>query len=554
MKKVKFIKTLTIATPVILTPLVATSCSSNGDGGKSSNPNDVFAVKELNAALKQQFGSAEFEKVVSDTRENNNAGAFSYTKDISYFVKEIYENAIAIANISTDKPKGFNSDIINNVKITAGVSGAVNIKHSEDTAGPSGKWEITAYPTFIASGYPKSNGTLYYNMIIDKYALNNQSFDFALRPGFTFFSKSSESLDIGPITRVSTGDNGNIIAIASIDKFAYGIWNAKRNDYDYKVVLGGETNHWTACKVINKNSIVFGSAIGSIALGTYDVKTNKFTFKFEKLSGATELIRYKTVSNITINKADPSEFFISAQEIGLYKYSVTSAGVYKFEQRFRISQFNNHYVTASAGTVDNGKYLYVGTGRSNINPQNGGVYMLDLTNPTDNAQKFDWTGQEGATNVSQFDRIYTMHIDASGNVVFGFTPYNIGPVQPVYSNRGILFGYRTGKGYGPSSYKWTYNTLNNSSVVSITSFTYSDQSEKLVLATGNKIFYSTVNDEQETVGTFTEYTNSGTYNDLIAGGDNPNVYSLDFFKDNNNYYLYAGSANGLFISRTYNRS
>ena len=557
MKKYKLIKTLAIATPVLLTPLIANSCgkkSSNPTPKPSQNPNDVFAVKELNAALKQQFGSTEFEKIVSETRENNNAGASSYTEDISYFIKEIYKNAIDSANASTDKPKGFNSDIINNIKITAGASGAVNIKHSEDTAGPSGKWEIIAYPTFIASSYPKSSGTLYYNMVIDKYALNNQSFDFALRPGFRFISRASESLDLGDITQISTGDNGNIIAISSRSKAAVGIWNAKRGDYDYNIVDDHEgSNNWTACKVLNKNSVIFGNYFGQLALGTYDVQRSRFTFKYVDLPDLPSIRIINQVRNFSINKADPSEFFISATYAGLYKYSVTDAGAYKFESHYAISHFYDKIVTCAAGTVDNGKYLYVGTGRTNLKYKDGGVYMLNLTSPANKAQLFDWSAQEGAAGVSQFDRIASMDLDAKGNLIIGFNQYNIDG-DSVYNNRGILFGYRTGNDYGVTSYKWTSNTLNNSYVTAIATFAYSDQSEKLVLASGDKIFYSTINTEQETTGTFTQYTTSGTYNDLVADGDNPHVYSLDFFKTGNNYYLYAGSEDGLFISRTYNRS
>ena len=48
MKKVKLIKTLTVATPVLLTPLVAASCNSNGNSGKGTpvspkTPNTIYA-------------------------------------------------------------------------------------------------------------------------------------------------------------------------------------------------------------------------------------------------------------------------------------------------------------------------------------------------------------------------------------------------------------------------------------------------------------------------------------------------------------------------------
>ena len=559
MKKVKLIKTIAFSAPVIVTPLIANSCGRTADTNSTYLINS-FAVKELNAALQQQFNSAAFQKVVSDARENNNAGGFSYLVDISSYIRDIYKSAIANASASTDQPKGFTSNVINNVKIIFGQTGNVAVKHSQDTPGSSGTWTLEAYPPFIASTYPKSSAALSYDMKIDNYSLGDQSINFSLRPGFRFYPSSVASL--GTISQTSTGDNGSVVAFSSRTNFAVGIWNQAKQTYDYTVYTQPEGgNYWTACKVLNKNSVVFGSKSGELALGKYNSSENKFDFTYEALPDKNTV--NTNIYQFTINKENSSEFFVSATYSGLYEYSVDDSGDFTMQNHFAISLFNNQAVTTAAGTVDNGKYLYVGTGRSTSFWRNGGVYTLNLQSPTDNAVKFSWSNEEGATTVNESERILSLNLDDNDNITIGFTAYNIGGGN-IYTNRGILFGYHNSDGYTPSSFKWTYNTLGPkvtiASTYDIASFTYSDDTNKLVVVTGSlggggaKIFYTTINKTSETLGSMIEYGTTGTYNDLAQDGSNPTIYSIDFFKTRNNYFLYTASFDGLFISRTYNQT
>ena len=147
MKKYKLIKTLTVATPVLLTPLVAASCGSNGNNKtKESNLNPStpvsneakFYVTIFADQVQKEFATQAVQDVVYKAM----AYGSTHELDFTSYVNTAINNAIAAGETAKNKPKDFNKEIFKSVIINTAIAQTLKLVVNGDS------YKMYVYPTF----------------------------------------------------------------------------------------------------------------------------------------------------------------------------------------------------------------------------------------------------------------------------------------------------------------------------------------------------------------------------------------------------------------------
>ena len=566
MKKYKLIKTLAIATPVTITPLLAASCNKQRTY-KATVADQKYALKQLNAAAKKELDSSAFRKIVTDTsKKYSSTGAFQ--TDVSKTIEKIYNDAINAAEKDSQKPKGFNIQTIAISKLTFDQNKAVFITKDNQRPGVQGAWTLTANPA-LASETELSNAQLSYNLAVGKQSINNQIINFQTKPGFRYFPLNNLP-GIGAIEDISTSVGENVIAIATKTDIVVGVLNKKTNKYAYQIFTSEAfNNYWSAIHITKNGHIIAGSKEGAIAIGTAN-SNNVYSFKFQYLHGITQGNSNYVVTDIKEDVNQTNNIWFCASWAGLFQYKIENNQLV-LETSYDDNTFPGERGKAKAvvsvtKSIDNGKYLYVGTAGiidKNWRPDgiypSGGVYVLDTQ--TKKVTLLDWKSQPGGEDVNYKQRIISLHVDANNDLMAGFTNYKItGTTTSDYSSRGIMFGYYEGDGTSmptASSFKWTNNKLDSqgaaTTTYAINSFTDASGATKIIMTTQatSSIQIATVDKAKKTIDNFIVYGQTGE-NGILAQTGGRNLYSISIYKQNNNVYIYISDTNGFYLSRTYN--
>ena len=483
MKKYKLIKSVVLSAPVLVTPLIANSCSSkNNDSNKK--PTAKYYVDALAKTLKAELNKISGQVVLA----SGNSNMLDITSDI---------------NAAKTNAKKIAKNMPNNIdNIALAFNGTSNLKVEKNS---ENKYILMVYPSFINSnsaeqtlmvtlsltfqgkkntqtitnGYDIPKGFKNYSMGLASQSVNSV---YPSSDGNTIYAGTDAGVSVGTksnnnytfknytkgltnnnIQSIYASSDGNTIYVGTGDnKGAGGVAvGTKSNDtYTFKNYtdgLGSDTVD--AIDVTNNGSTIYAATTGGVSVGTKNSETYKFT-------------NYTTKDGLASNTV----FSVSASSDGNTIYAGTEKGLAvgtksndtytfkNFTEGLTSNEVQSIYVSSDGNTIYAGTTSGVGVGTKSNNKYTFQTYTSGLGDDYVNSIYVSsdgntiYAGTFGGVSIGtkQKDGSYTFQ-----NYINGLESANIYSIYPSSDGNSIYVG-TNGGGIGLSSSIWfTQSSLNN---------------------------------------------------------------------------------------------
>ena len=377
MKNYKLFKSLVMSAPVLVTPLVANSCSSNNN----KTPSAKYYVDALAKTLKTQLNLISSQ--VTSTAIGNNS------LDIS---SNINTAIIAAKKIAPKTPSNID-------KITLSFTGTNNLKVEKNS---DNQYLLMVYPTFISNDSAKQNLTTTLSLTLSASDKNTQTITntYDVAKGF-------KAYDTGPgayaVNSVYPIDNGNTIFAGTAGE-GVSVGTKTGTTYSFQNLKTGlDSNYiWSVHASSDGNTLYVGtgdpeSKKGGVSVGTKQ-EDNSYTFQNYTSS----------LNNDYVNSVYPSND-------GSFLYVATDGGVAvgtKNDSTYNFQTYTKGLGSSSVYFVypsSDGNKLYTAT--------NGGL-SIGTKNPRGNEYTFkNFSTEQGLPS----NIVYSVYPTNNGNTIYAGT-------------------------------------------------------------------------------------------------------------------------------------
>ena len=368
MKKVKLIKSIAISAPVLITPLIANSCSSKDN----KNSNAKYYVDALAKTLKTQLDTI--------TNQVNAAAKGNNTLDITSQIKTAVAKAKAAVSV--------NSNYID--RITLAFQGTGNLKVVKNS---ENKYILTVYPSFVTANSNEQTLTTTLSLTLSDSNKNKQSitntYDITKR-----FKNYTADLGDSIVNSVYASADGNTI-FAGTDNagVAVGTKNSESSYTFQNYTTGLGNNTVNSVNASADGNTIYAGTTGGVSVGT----KNNSTYTFQNYTTG--------LGNNTVNS-------VNASADGNTIYAGTEGGVSVGTKNSESSYtFQNYTTGLGSNTVNsvyassNGNTIYAGT--------EGGVSVGTKNNST-------YTFQNYTTGLGS-NTVNSVNASADGNTIYAGT-------------------------------------------------------------------------------------------------------------------------------------
>ena len=353
MKKYKLIKTLTAATPVLLTPLVAASCNSNGNKKtkeSSLNPSTPvsneakFYVTILANKVQKELATNAVQNAVAKQGENQTTHSLDFTSYINIAIN----NAIAFAEKDPNKPKDFNKETFKSIIITSTKNTNVWLTADGDN------YTMYVYPNWKdnnATAQQSANLSIKYSL-----SLSSGSYNTSLNSKFLLSGNATVQINSAVLmtnSMTSSSDGNQVFYAGNQTGQDYSIYNAiLQSDGSYQTTKLAVSNQSLPITLIKStsdgNQVFYDSELGNNSWAIVDLKydssskswsketvlTIKTKINNLKITSDGNQVFYETSGNIYLSKLQENNTWSAPEnvetEATFTNWAITSDGAHVF--------------------------------------------------------------------------------------------------------------------------------------------------------------------------------------------------------------------------------
>ena len=391
MKKVKLIKSLLISAPIIVTPLLANSCS------KKIKVDAKYYVDALAKTLKPELDSIS--STISYAASNNINNTLDITSEINTARTKANQNA---------KVKSDNIDHIN-----LSFKGTNNLKVEND----NGTYTLTVFPSFINSSSSQQTLTTTLSLTLSSSNKYTQSITntYNIAKGFKAYRAG---LGNGYVQSVYGSNDGNIIFVATREGISVGSKDGDRYDfYNYsKGINGLGSNIINSIYASSDGNTIYAATDGGISVGNNVSSPEVPNYEF---------------TNYTDGVLNEGTNSIYASSDGNTIYASTGDGV---SVGIKQSDNNRYKFTNYTPKID-GQII-------SVHASNNGTIFAGTTNGVilvGTKNGLSYTFKKYNIGSSSSSELFSIYASADGNTIYAGTYY-----------RGVIIGTKN----KDSSYKF----------------------------------------------------------------------------------------------------
>ena len=433
MKKVKLIKSLLISAPIIVTPLLANSCGSKGNGNKTIDATKIndnarqltpastltpalyklspatinakYWVDALAGTLKTELDSISANVATAATGNN--------TLDITSQINKAIADAKKIA---TDTPGN-----IDNIKLSFSGNGNLKVEKNNDT------YTLIVYPSFITANSDEQTLTTTLSLTLSATAKNTQTItnNYDIAKGFKNYAADLGNNDVNSVYASS---DGNTIFAGTEGGLSVG---NKQGDNSYTFENYTLNNDYVnSVYASSDGNIIYVGTRSGVSVGT---KANN-TYTFQNYTTADGLGNslvdsvYASSDGNTIYAGTAGGVSVGTKQSGSNRYTFQN-----YTTGLSSDFLSSVYASANGNTIYTGSYyLGVGTSGVSVGTKQSGSNRYTFQN---------YTTADGLGN----SLINSVYASSNGNTIYAGTAggVSVGTKQSG-SNRYTFQNYTSG--------------------------------------------------------------------------------------------------------------